>query len=109
MAPRLPISYRAGYFSFAAQPMPSRQLDTSNMADFDVALGGAPCFLSCLSAKRPDRSPLRPRATGPTLVWLSQSDMLFLLSFLAVFPRLYLSLVCLRLLALSGLSPFVFS
>ena len=105
MASRLPASSRTGSFSLTVRSMGPRQPSGSNVADLDIILGIVPSFLSCLSANGPTARPV-----GPVLQALNLSG-LHSATRVPFFPsdncfRGYtnLSLVSLRILALSGLA-----
>ena len=57
MARRLRTFSRLGCFSFTVQPMASRQLSMSNVADSDVLLGSVSLFLCYLPANAPTARP----------------------------------------------------
>ena len=67
MARRLRTSSRLGCFSLTVQPMVPRQPSMSNVADPDIILGSAPCFLSCLPASGPTARPFSTALQGLNL------------------------------------------
>ena len=89
--------------------MAPRQPSMSNIADPDNSLGCVPCLLSRLSANGQTARPFGPALLALNLSGIHSVARVPFFPLLTLFPRLCLSLVSLRILALSGLALRVFA